>query len=86
MREFRSLGSVRGVRGNAHPYRSKEHRDDEDVSRPTQIAGREASRGLWKPEPVRPVSKAGEAWREDLATQYTPSLEKERFRWWADQP
>ena len=23
VREFRSLGSVRGVRGNAHPYRSK---------------------------------------------------------------
>lgn len=53
---------------------------------PLRLLGARPAEGLWKPEPVRPVSKAGEAWREDLATQYTPSLEKERFRWWADQP
>ena len=53
---------------------------------PLRLLGARPAEELWKPEPVRPVSKVGEAWREDLATQYTPSLEKERFRWWADQP
>ena len=53
---------------------------------PLRMLGAKPAESLWKPEPALPVSKAGEVWRDDLAKQYIPSVGKERFRWWVEQP
>jgi hypothetical protein len=43
---------------------------------PLRLLGASPAERLWKPEPVRPVSKAGEAWRESLAAIYTVFRER----------
>ena len=49
MREFRTYGSVRGVRSNAHPYRDRNYSADFLVVRPQNFprtARRSAGAGL----------------------------------------
>jgi hypothetical protein len=53
---------------------------------PLRMLGARPAESLWKPEPPSLISKGGEEWRHRLTEHYTPSMEKEKFKWWADGP
>ena len=51
-----------------------------------RILGARPADQLWEPGPCLPVSEKAQLWQQRVASQYTPSVEKERFRWWAEKP